>query len=74
MARPPLYLVGAREIGVLLGDITRQRAYQIASRPDFPDPIADLAQGKVWLGAEVEAWVAANPGVLEPRRRPRRVT
>jgi prophage regulatory protein len=69
MARPPLYLVGPHEIGILLGDLSRQRTYQITTRPDFPEPIAELSQGKVWLGDQVEAWIAANRSGLPPRRR-----
>jgi prophage regulatory protein len=58
------FLMGAHEIRMLLGGITRQRVYQITCRPDFPAPAADLSQGKVWLTADVEKWVAT-------RRRPR---
>ena len=53
-------LVGAHEIRVWLGGISRQRVYQITSRPDFPTPVADLAQGKVWSAAEVNAWIATH--------------
>lgn len=48
--------VGAHEIRLWLGGVSRQRTYQITCRAGFPDPVADLAQGKVWLGADVEAW------------------
>jgi prophage regulatory protein len=69
MASPPLYLVGAHEVGILLGNVSRQRAYQLTLRPGFPEPVAVLAQGKVWLGAEVEAWAAANRGKHQQERR-----
>ncbi|GIF39329.1 DNA-binding protein [Actinoplanes xinjiangensis] len=69
MARPPLYLVGHHEIGILLGDLSRQRTYQITIRPDFPAPVAELSQGKVWLGDQVEAWIAANRAGPPPRGR-----
>jgi predicted DNA-binding transcriptional regulator AlpA len=53
-----LRFVGAHEIRVLLaGGISRQRVYQLTSRPDFPAPVADLAMGKVWLAEDVEAWI-----------------
>ncbi|PWK48394.1 hypothetical protein BC793_106424 [Actinoplanes xinjiangensis] len=52
------YLMGAHEIRMLLGGITRQRVYQLTCRPDFPAPVADLSQGKVWRAADVEKWVA----------------
>jgi prophage regulatory protein len=55
-----LDLVGAHEIRVMFGLISRQRVYQITSRPDFPRPVAELAQGKVWLASEAKAWRAAR--------------
>lgn len=45
---------------MLLGGVSRQRAYQITSRSDFPAPVADLAQGKVWLADDVAAWMATH--------------
>lgn len=54
--------MGAHEIRVRLGGVSRQRAYQITSRNDFPKPLADLAQGKVWLTEDVEAWMRARRG------------
>jgi predicted DNA-binding transcriptional regulator AlpA len=56
-----LRLVGAHEIRVLLGGISRQRVYQLTNRPDFPTPVADLAAGKIWLAAEVKAWISRRP-------------
>jgi prophage regulatory protein len=58
MAVKSTRLVGAHEIRVLLGGVSRQRVYQLTSRPDFPEPVADLAQGKVWLAADVDAWIS----------------
>jgi prophage regulatory protein len=68
MASTRLRLMGAHEIRVLLGGITRQRVYQLTSRPTFPEPVADLSQGKVWLAAEVEEWLANRrpPRPAEP--------
>lgn len=57
MTRRTIRLVGAHEIRVRLGGVTRQRAYQITSRLDFPTPVASLAQGKVWLHEDVESWM-----------------
>jgi prophage regulatory protein len=54
-------LVGAHEIRLLLGGVSRQRVYQLTSRADFPAPVADLAQGKIWLAADVEAWIKRRP-------------
>ena len=53
-------LVGAHEIRVLLGGISRQRVYQLTSRKDFPKPVAELAQGKVWLVDDVAAWIRSR--------------
>ncbi len=50
-------LMGAHEIRVRLGGISRQRVYQLTSRADFPQPAAALRQGKVWIGDQVEAWI-----------------
>jgi hypothetical protein len=52
-----LKLLGAHEIRIRLGGVTRQRTYQITSRADFTRPLADLVQGKVWLADDVEAWM-----------------
>ena len=57
MMRRTIRLVGAHEIRIRLGGVTRQRAYQITSRSDFPTPLAVLAQGKVWLHEDVESWM-----------------
>jgi prophage regulatory protein len=57
---PRIYLVGTTEVGLLLGKLSRQRIYQITVQRGFPEPVAELAQGKVWLGEQVEAWVAAR--------------
>lgn len=52
--------MGPQEIQKRLG-VSRQWAAQLTNRKGFPDPIAELAIGKVWLADEVEAWIAANP-------------
>ena len=61
MARKPIHLMGSAEIRVRLGGISRQRVYQITTRRDFPEPIAKLEMGNVWLAEDVEAWIAARP-------------
>jgi len=53
----PNSLVGAHEIRDMLG-VSRQRVYQLATRSDFPKPIAELAQGKVWVLADIQAWIS----------------
>ncbi len=63
-------LVGAHEIRVLLastsrsGSMSRQRAYQLTSRADFPAPIATLVQGKVWWTEDVENWIHHHGAVV----------
>jgi hypothetical protein len=52
--------MGAHEIRIRLGGVSRQRAYQITRRADFTKPVADLAQGKVWLADDVEAWMKVH--------------
>lgn len=51
-----LRVMGAAEIADRL-HVTRQRAYQITARRDFPEPIAHLAMGQVWETKDVEAWI-----------------
>jgi prophage regulatory protein len=53
----PMRLAGAHEVRELLG-VSRQRVYQLAARPDFPEPVAILAQGKVWAVDDIEQWIA----------------
>ena len=54
-----MILVGARELEDLFG-VSRQRVQQLATRTDFPAPVAVLAMGKVWLQADVLAWASAS--------------
>ena len=61
MARKRLNLMGSAEIRVRLGGISRQRVYQITQRRDFPEPVAKLEMGYVWLAEDVEAWIASRP-------------
>jgi predicted DNA-binding transcriptional regulator AlpA len=57
--------MGAHEIRVRLGGISRQRVYQITRRADFPAPAADLVQGKVWQVDDVEAWIARETAAAD---------
>ena len=56
MDRAKIKLMGAAEIGERLR-ISRQRTYQLINRRNFPEPIAVLAMGQVWLAEDVEAWI-----------------
>ena len=46
---------GVTEISELLG-VSRQRLSRLRERPDFPDPIGELAVGPIWDMDAVEAW------------------
>lgn len=51
--------VGSAEIAEMFG-VSRQRAYQLTSRADFPAPMVRLKAGAVWVTAEVIAWAEAR--------------
>lgn len=54
MAR--LDLAGVTEVRKMLG-VSRQRVHQIIrEHPDFPEPVAELASGRIWLRQEVIEW------------------
>ncbi|XVU25200.1 DNA-binding protein [Actinoplanes sp. CA-054009] len=60
-------LMGIAEIRARMGGITRQRVYQLALRPDWPEPYDELVQGRVWQIDDIEAWIAANrPALADP--------
>jgi len=46
---------GLTEIGELLG-VSRQRAFTLAQRKDFPTPIAESRAGRVWNLEDVTKW------------------
>ena len=48
--------MGAGEIAKRLG-LSRQRVQQLAERDDWPEPYDELAMGRVWLIADIEAWI-----------------
>jgi hypothetical protein len=48
-------LAGIRELSEVLG-VSRQRAGQIAEKPDFPKPLDRIAAGPVWKMDDVKAW------------------
>ena len=69
VARMTSHLVGLSEIATMLG-VSRQRVGQLVSDyDDFPDPVAELASGRIWETAAVEAWANAHP-VRPPGRPP----
>ena len=48
-------LMGVTEIADLLG-VSRQRVDQLAATAAFPEPVAELAAGRVWKKADVVRW------------------
>lgn len=40
--------------------VSRQRVTQIVAAPDFPEPLATLAMGKVWDAEQVRAWARSK--------------
>lgn len=57
--------MGAMEIQARLG-ISRQWTYVLIGRRSFPEPVAELGMGKVWLAEDVEAWIAEHrPEIAE---------
>jgi prophage regulatory protein len=49
----------ARRLGV-----SRNRAQQLMARSSFPDPFDELPVGRIWLAADVEAWIAEHRPVI----------
>jgi predicted DNA-binding transcriptional regulator AlpA len=52
-------LVGLTEIAGMLG-VSPQRVDQLAATEAFPEPVADLAAGRVWKRADIEKWAKAT--------------
>ena len=61
----PLDLLGATDIARVLG-VSRQRVYQLAELPGFPQPAARLARGALWNRAEIETLRDARTPRAEP--------
>ena len=45
------------EISQRLG-VSSTRAKELMRRPDWPAPYDELGVGRIWLAADVEAWIA----------------
>jgi hypothetical protein len=70
-ALPHPELVGVSEIAGLLGT-TRNRAWQVTRKPDFPQPLAELAGGPVWALSMVSRFLdewRRRPGPIPGTRR-----
>jgi uncharacterized protein YuzE/predicted DNA-binding transcriptional regulator AlpA len=53
-------LVGVKEAATLLGMQKSNFVRDVASHGDFPEPVAELATGRVWLRSQVEAFAASR--------------
>ena len=58
-------VVAAAEIVAML-DVKRARVFQLVAAPGFPEPVATLSVGKVWLYADVVKWAASNGRAVHP--------
>lgn len=54
------HLMGTAEIRRRFGDVSRQRVYQLTQRPDWPAPLDELIQGRVWKRDDVEDWIKVH--------------
>ena len=57
--------MGQQEIQKRLG-YSRQWTSQIINRKGFPDPVDELAMGRIWLAEDVEKWIEENRPGPEP--------
>lgn len=53
-------LVGVKEAAELAGKDRANFLRDLASRPDFPEPVARLASGQLWLSRDVERYLQAR--------------
>lgn len=53
-------LAGASEVAALLG-VSRQQVDRLATRDDFPAPVAVLKTGRIWRTRDIEKWIKAHP-------------
>jgi hypothetical protein len=57
-------LVGVREIAAMLM-VRRQRADQLSRTKGFPEPVIELASGRVWVKKDVVKWAAEKRSVSD---------
>jgi prophage regulatory protein len=51
--------MGQQEIRDRLG-YSRQHTWILIGQKGFPDPVYELAMGRIWLADEVEEWIRRN--------------
>lgn len=49
--------MGLREIAQLAGVSAQAVGNWVQRKPDFPQPIATLANGSIWAGADIRTWL-----------------
>jgi prophage regulatory protein len=55
----PEDLVGAAEVAKMLG-VVRQYVHRLSQEdPTFPEPVAELAAGRIWKRTDVVEWAQA---------------
>lgn len=52
-------LVSTPEVCKMLG-ISKQRVAQLIAKGGFPEPVATLAVGRIWLREDIERWAEAR--------------
>ena len=61
-------LVGVKEGAAMAGVRPSNFVRDYADRPGFPDPIAELAIGRVWLRSQVDGYLQTRPSSRRIRR------
>ena len=64
MAGKKITMMGTAEISRRL-KVSRERAYQLTGRRDFPEPYQRLAMGQIWDAEDVEAWIKVHRPKLD---------
>jgi uncharacterized protein YuzE len=59
-------LLGVKEAAELAGKDRANFLRDLASRPDFPEPVARLASGQLWLSRDVESYLRARSSSSDP--------
>jgi len=67
-----LRLAGLAEVAEMVG-VSRRTAARYVNRSDFPEPVARLRAGPIWLAEDVDTWVrnVAQPARGRPLKAPR---
>lgn len=48
-------LAGTAEVAAILG-VSPQQVHRLAQRADFPEPVAELNAGRIWLMDDIKIW------------------